>query len=92
MDATAVEEKKLQANPRGKKKGEKFRFAAGTSVLRSLCSIHRYCPRGLVEVWPAMSPPGASHWYELQRRVHHAGTGILWWLHGDTQLDKCVSH
>jgi len=25
VDATAVEEKKLQANPRGKKKGEKFR-------------------------------------------------------------------
>jgi len=28
VDATAVEEKKLQANPRGKKKGEKFRQAA----------------------------------------------------------------
>ena len=29
VDATAVEEKRLQSNPRGKKKGEKFRCAAG---------------------------------------------------------------
>ena len=31
VDATAVEEKRLQSNPRGKKKGEKFRCAADLS-------------------------------------------------------------
>ena len=30
VDATAVEEKRLQSNPRGKKKGEKFRCAVNT--------------------------------------------------------------
>ena len=45
VDATAVEEKKLQANPRGKKKGEKFRQAAhlrpyGLIELNGICSSH----------------------------------------------------